>query len=371
MESMGDLAAALPGNEDTEVHDFLLRLRQAYESDMPLYPLHHIQELLDFAAYHKSCPYGLDPSYIGIDFFGDKKRFTFSESALQYATLDLSSIQWLICMPYLCSDSRNILTRAFSLRPMDYGDLLGPSIPQSNRTRCFQRRLTDAQQIWKQSKIRSRIEGSIHRALRHCYVRSHQPFTKILAIGLGYHDPYGWVFGQQHAFVLDLSHKLQGPEPNLPEVEVVFQDHTYCDINMKTALEMLGPSIKVIRDKNFRHVFSFDDSTLIIALNHLKFPLKEIIADYATIIGPHMRMPRAIIWEQGVPITWEEMEGLASRLNANPEKQCELEFRQDSPRTNRLEALYDKLEFPASQKEDDEDNPFQANNKLTLYMRKE
>ncbi|KAK5624959.1 hypothetical protein RRF57_000675 [Xylaria bambusicola] len=382
MESLGDLAAALPGDEDTQVsrldpsvvHDFLLRLRQAYESDRPLYPLNHIKELLDFAAFYNSLPYGLDPSYIGLDYFGDEKCWTFSESALKFANLDLSPIQWLICMPHFCSHSTNLLTRAFSLHPTGYRNSLHSGIRRNDdRTRYFQRELIDAQQIWKQSNYKSRVEYALARAFVDCYAHSHQPFTKILAIGLGCLgalDPNEWVFGQQHAFVLYLSQELQGSRPNLPKIEVIFQDQGY-DIDMKTALEMQGSTIKVVGDNNFEHVFSVDDNTLLIALNYLTFPLKQIIAEYATATPCAQRLPKAIIWEQGAPVTWEEMETLATQLKASNNNQYKFEWHQDTPRTNRLEELYNNFEFPVWQLEDDEGDPFEENTKLAIYVRKQ
>lgn len=237
------------------------------------------------------------------------------------AKLDLSPIQWLITMPLICSDAHNLLTRAFSLKPMEdvqaspWAALPG-EFHEPSASRYIQEKLTCAKSKWDESSYKTRIDTALNTAFAQCFAYRDQPFTKIVVIGietleLDYRVPRSnWKYATQHAFVFSLKNMLQELTGYRAGIELVFQNRGYTDIT-KNALEMQDPAVKVVGEDNLDQIFHIDDRTLLVSLGDMESPTKQIIAEYATATPCEQRLPRAIIWEEGVQVTWEDMEKLA------------------------------------------------------------
>ncbi|KAI1359287.1 hypothetical protein F5Y08DRAFT_85417 [Xylaria arbuscula] len=358
----------------TEAQGLILGIRQAYESGRPLYPINDVNELLQFAAQYRSNPNADSTSYRGPDFFGHEQWWTFSEDQLHSAKLDLSPIQWLITMPYACSDPQKLLTRAFSLQPMG-GIQVSTShakLRSPDPSRYIQEQFTKAKSKWHESDYKTRIDGALRNAFTQCFAHDDQPFTKILVIGTGTLElditlpGSNWKCATKHVFGFDLRNMLQGLTRGRAGIELVFQDSEYSDIT-KEASAMQDPTVKVVREDNLDHILHIDDHTLLVALGGIELPLKQIIAEYATATPCEQRLPRAIIWEEGIQVTWEDMEKMAAQY-CTGSPVTTVDIWRDSPRTNKLEDQYVKFEFPAP--EEGEPDYFQASPRLAIYVRK-
>ncbi|KAI1422318.1 hypothetical protein F5Y12DRAFT_763554 [Xylaria sp. FL1777] len=364
----------------------MLGIRRAYEAGRPLYPSNDIEDLSRFINEYNANPTASN-TYPALDYIGNQQCWEFSQDQLQTAKLDLSPIQWLITMQLVCSHPEKILTRAFSLKPIQpskesTGNTLldrfknSPNFETIRCPRQIQERFEDNQSEWEGSKYKAEIKTALINALSQCFAHDNQPFTKILVIGAGTleldmanHLDDGnnnWPSMTQHAFAFDLKKALDDLSSHSP-VELVFQDPEYTDVT-KEVLRLQKPTIKIVEDDTLDTVFGVDDHTLLFAANCTDFPLKQIVAEYATANPCPQRLPRVIIWEEGVHVTWEGMEKTAIEENlTNSVDSADRIFR-DSPRTNSLEELYNKFEFPTPEKGDPD--PFATNPRLAIYVRK-
>lgn len=67
----------------SDTNALMLRIRQAYESGQPLYPVQDVNQLLQFAAHHHANSNAVNRSYLGLDYFGHEQLWTFSKDQLQ------------------------------------------------------------------------------------------------------------------------------------------------------------------------------------------------------------------------------------------------------------------------------------------------
>ncbi|KAI3338758.1 hypothetical protein F4824DRAFT_75048 [Ustulina deusta] len=381
----GEVRTPKPPSEDA--YESMLRIRRAYEADRPLYPYNGINDLLRFTVECNAKPTTLK-MYRDLDYFGDEQWWAFSEEQLQSAKIDLSPIQWLITMPFVCSHPEKTLTRAFSLTPMqsihdsawrklkdrvrdvspDFGAMFG--------LHQIQKRFVDNRSKWNSSNYKTNIDTAVNNAIAQCFTHDHQPFTKVLVIGAGSleldianhldHGSNNWPSMTQHAFALDLKNTLDGLS-HLP-TELVLQNPEYTDVTAEV-LRLQEPTVRVVRYDTLDAVFGVDDHTLLFAVNCTDFPLKQIIAEHATASPCEQRLPRVIIWEEGVHVTWENMEKMALTEDLTDSVASADRTFRDSPRTNRLEEGYDKFEFPTS--EEGDPDPFATKPRLAIYVRKQ
>ncbi|TGJ86869.1 hypothetical protein E0Z10_g1907 [Xylaria hypoxylon] len=308
-----------------DAYKLVLRIRQAYEADRPLYSPTDINKLLRFAEEYKTDPTTLG-THIAPDFFGCEQCWVFSQEQLVSAQIDISTIQWLITMALICSRPEKLLVRGFSLSPIqgdrisaDSASLYGFNrSPNSEAVRSAQEihtRLADSRSHWNGSNYKAKIDAALYKALAQCFTHDIQPFTKVMFIGAttieldtANHHDYGnnnWSSMPQHAFAFGLKNLLEGLSSGLP-IELSFQDPEYTDAT-KDVLRQQDPTVKV-GNSVLDAVFGVDNHTLLFVANHTEYPLKQIIAEYATASPCEWRLPRAIIWGEGVRVTWEDME---------------------------------------------------------------
>ncbi|KAI1297995.1 hypothetical protein F5Y03DRAFT_368921 [Xylaria venustula] len=363
----------------------MLVIRRAYEADRPLYPYNDIAGLKRFVNDYNT-ESAFPGAYQGLDYLGNVQWWEFSKEQLQTAKLDLSPIQWLIAMPFLCSHPDKILTRAFSLAPISSihqsaeETLLGRFKDYSKIETIFdlghiQKRFVDNRYKWNNSRYKVEIDTALNNAFNQCFDHDRQHITRILVIGAGTleldiadhlkNKSNSWPSMTKHAFAFDLKSTL-GKLSGNPNIELVLQDPKYTHVT-KEVLRVQEPNVNVVGDDTLNTILGVDKHTLLFASNFTAFPLKQIIAEYATSTPCEQRLPRLIIWEEGIHTTWEDMEKEAMESLTSSSESSERAFR-DSPRTNRLEQLYDKFEFPIPEKGDPD--PFATDPRLAIYIRK-
>ncbi|KAI0970587.1 hypothetical protein F4678DRAFT_479983 [Xylaria arbuscula] len=362
-------------------YELMLAIRRAYEADRPLYPSHDIARLKRFVNDYNAEFSSLN-SYQALDYLGNEQWWEFSEEQLQTARLDLSPIQWLITMPFLCNHPNKTLTRAFSLAPFSSihqsaeetvldGFKNNSNIAAIDDPGHIQRRFVDYRSKWNESKYKVEIDAVLKTAFNRCLDHDYQHITRILVLGAGAleldiadhlkNESNNWPSMTKHAFAFDLKSTLEDLSSN-SKIELVLQDPKYTHIT-KEVIRVQEPTVNLVGDDTLNTILGVDKHTLLFASNFTAFPLKQIIAEYATATPCEQRLPTVIIWEEGIHITWEDMEKEAIEESlTNSSTSSERKFR-DSPRTNRLEQLYDKFDFPTPEKGDPDP-------RLAIYVRK-
>ncbi|KAI8628249.1 hypothetical protein F5Y19DRAFT_145977 [Xylariaceae sp. FL1651] len=366
-----------PG-EEFKVYEII---RDAYMAGKPLYPPEEIARLRQSIKEREENP-GLPSTIQMKDFFG----FEFEqdlESASRPFKIRYDSISYRLVWAYKLRKHHpaglHFCCYGFDKPSSDEFPPLSTHRPSADVVEIrknmethqdIARFLLDVKTRLDLKDYRTEVIAALHEAFNYCDAQNTKPITKVIGFGLcnieyaaiEYEQQKGDAFSEhvkQHFLASDIRDVLTGRSRK--SVRFLLQDP--CITDPTSGEKVLA--YKIIKGDIWDEI---DENSLVLSVNR-NIPVKEIVAEFLFDGRNTHRLPRAMIWDGGSPMTMELMETYVKKGMT-----CV-----NTPRTNKLEERYKEFKFPNPppgvpnpfMPDVPKDSGLVAGTGLTIYVRKE